>query len=81
MYAAYLGFFTRWNRVKHGAGELLRLVPDGSRGEGTGRKHYKLAGVLLCATVAGTYLGMANAFTRTGRLFPGPHLYLGLGES
>jgi hypothetical protein len=43
-----------------------------------GRAHYKLASGAMFFTVGTAYLGMANTFLRTGRLFPGPHLYRGL---
>lgn len=37
--------------------------------------HPKIASVLLLCTVVGMFGGMGNTFSRTGRLFPGPHLY------
>jgi Protein of unknown function (DUF4079) len=77
-YAAYLGYSTRIQRTKVENGEGAGLVRENSRRELTGRTHYKLASALLCATVGGALLGMGNTFLRTGRLFPGPHLYLGL---
>jgi hypothetical protein len=67
-------------RTKVGTGEGVGLVRENNRRELTGRTHYKLASALLCATVGGALVGMGNTFLRTGRLFPGPHLYLGLGK-
>eukprot|EP00189_Rhodosorus_marinus_P010444 CAMPEP_0184742276 /NCGR_PEP_ID=MMETSP0315-20130426/5251_1 /TAXON_ID=101924 /ORGANISM="Rhodosorus marinus, Strain UTEX LB 2760" /LENGTH=227 /DNA_ID=CAMNT_0027213027 /DNA_START=84 /DNA_END=767 /DNA_ORIENTATION=+ len=44
-----------------------------------GQKHFVLSAWLLAATTFFTFEGMANTYTRTGKLFPGPHLYAGLG--
>lgn len=41
--------------------------------------HPKLASVLLLCTVVGMFCGMGNTFSRTGRLFPGAHLYCAFG--
>lgn len=44
-----------------------------------GARHFSLSSKLMVLMTSVTFLGMANTFTRTGKLFPGPHLYAGLG--
>lgn len=39
------------------------------------RWHHKLSGALLPATVLFTGVAMYNTYLRSGKLFPGPHLY------
>lgn len=40
--------------------------------------HKEVASLLLTCTYLGMVFGMANTYTRTARLFPGPHLYGGI---
>lgn len=48
-------------------------------GTATGTKtHHKLAAGLFFLTTLFCFVGMGNTFLRSGRLFPGPHLYGGL---
>lgn len=42
------------------------------------KAHHKLAAATYFCTVLVCFLGMANTYSRSGRLFPGPHLYGGL---
>lgn len=44
-----------------------------------GARHFALSSQLMVLMTSVTFLGMANTYTRTGKLFPGPHLYAGLG--
>jgi len=44
-----------------------------------GARHFALSSQILVLMTTMTFIGMANTFTRTGKLFPGPHLYAGLG--
>lgn len=42
-------------------------------------RHFQTSSALFAVMTLATFGGMANTFTRTGKLFPGPHLYAGLG--
>lgn len=42
-------------------------------------RHFRIASALFSIMTIATFSGMANTYTRTGKLFPGPHLYAGLG--
>lgn len=42
------------------------------------KAHHKLSATLVFLTTLFCFVGMGNTFMRTGRLFPGPHLYGGL---
>lgn len=42
-------------------------------------KHWLTGSILLSAGVSVSILGAFNTYMRTGRLFPGPHLYAGMG--
>lgn len=42
-------------------------------------KHFKVSSSLFAVVSLATFFGMANTFNRAGKLFPGPHLYVGLG--
>lgn len=65
----YLGIQARQRRVSPSARPLVPRIR---------KAHHKLAAFVFLLTVAGCFLGMANTYTRVGRLFPGPHLYRGL---
>ncbi|KAI0567828.1 hypothetical protein FGB62_1g018 [Gracilaria domingensis] len=41
--------------------------------------HFRTSSSLFAVMTLATFGGMANTYTRTGKLFPGPHLYAGLG--
>jgi Protein of unknown function (DUF4079) len=43
------------------------------------QRHFAVSSMLMATMTVFTFIGMANTFTRTGKLFPGPHLYAGLG--
>lgn len=42
-------------------------------------RHFAIASTLLATMTIFTFEGMANTYNRAGKLFPGPHLYAGLG--
>lgn len=42
-------------------------------------RHFQVSSSLFAVVSLTTFLGMANTFNRAGKLFPGPHLYVGLG--
>lgn len=44
-----------------------------------GKRHFETSSVIMALMTFFTFEGMANTYTRTGKLFPGPHLYAGLG--
>lgn len=72
MATAILGIRVRRSRLYPSA-EITPLLHRAAR-KGY---HHKLSAFLLFATVFFMTLGMANTFLRSGRLFPGPHLYGG----
>ena len=73
VYTGYLGFQSR----------QLRSLPPAEKKEiakkKPGETHYKISAALFATMTIFTFGGMANTYTRTGKLFPGPHLYAGLG--
>lgn len=72
-YAFYLGYQSRQIRSSEPEKrkELVKSrVTD---------RHHQTASALFAIMTVATFGGMANTFTRTGKLFPGPHLYIGLG--
>lgn len=42
-------------------------------------RHFKTSSLLFCLVTLATFGGMANTYTRADKLFPGAHLYAGLG--
>lgn len=54
------------------AQERKELIAGGFRD-----KHFVWGSILLASGVGIAIEGCANTFMRTGRLFPGPHLYAG----
>jgi hypothetical protein len=42
-------------------------------------RHFNVGSILLGAGVLFSVYGGLNTFLRTGKLFPGPHLYAGAG--
>lgn len=42
-------------------------------------RHFKTSSALFAIMTIATFSGMGNTYARTGKLFPGPHLYAGLG--
>lgn len=42
-------------------------------------RHFKTSSSLFAVVTLVTFTGMANTYSRAGKLFPGPHLYAGLG--
>lgn len=76
-WGAYLGLriflYRRQNIISIPATTTDTAAPPGGS-----FSHKEATSLLLSATVLGMLFGMANTFTRTSRLFPGPHLYGGL---
>lgn len=74
--AGVLGLMARQDRVNPPQGEATPILENDVRSVSRKKRwHYKLAGLLLSLTVLFTMVGMYNTYKRSGRLFPGPHLY------
>lgn len=73
LYTFYLGFQS--SRVRSADKEDRKELAKGKFGE----RHFKTSSALFAVMTLSTFGGMANTYTRTGKLFPGPHLYAGLG--
>lgn len=43
------------------------------------QRHFLTSASLFAVMTIATFSGMGNTYARTGKLFPGPHLYAGLG--
>ncbi|GJQ12190.1 hypothetical protein GpartN1_g3981.t1 [Galdieria partita] len=74
LYTFYLGYQSR--RIREADSETKKQLVKGRFGQ----RHYQTSAILLAVLTFFTFEGMANTFTRTGKLFPGPHLYAGLGS-
>jgi len=75
LYAFYLGYQARTMRTTTDK-ELKMKLAQAKPGD----RHYQIASILLAVMTVTTFEGMANTYTRTGKLFPGPHLYVGLAS-
>lgn len=73
LYTFYLGFQS--SRIRSAEPEERKKLAKGKYGE----RHFKVSSALFAIMTLSTLGGMANTYTRTGKLFPGPHLYAGLG--
>eukprot|EP00181_Compsopogon_caeruleus_P004568 CAMPEP_0184685738 /NCGR_PEP_ID=MMETSP0312-20130426/20006_1 /TAXON_ID=31354 /ORGANISM="Compsopogon coeruleus, Strain SAG 36.94" /LENGTH=253 /DNA_ID=CAMNT_0027140139 /DNA_START=99 /DNA_END=860 /DNA_ORIENTATION=- len=73
LYTFYLGWKAQQVR-KVGPEERKELI----KGQ-FGKKHFETSSIIMTLMTIFTFEGMANTYTRTGKLFPGPHLYAGLG--
>lgn len=73
LYTFYLGYKSSTVRSADAATrkELLK--------EKFADRHFKTSSFIFATTTIITFSGMANTYTRAGKLFPGPHLYAGLG--
>lgn len=73
LYTFYLGYQVR----------QIRSVEPAKRKElvkaKVGERHFKTSSLLFAVVTLATFGGMANTYTRANKLFPGPHLYAGLG--
>eukprot|EP00190_Bangiopsis_sp_CCMP1999_P007290 CAMPEP_0198722538 /NCGR_PEP_ID=MMETSP1475-20131203/239_1 /TAXON_ID= ORGANISM="Unidentified sp., Strain CCMP1999" /NCGR_SAMPLE_ID=MMETSP1475 /ASSEMBLY_ACC=CAM_ASM_001111 /LENGTH=198 /DNA_ID=CAMNT_0044483449 /DNA_START=145 /DNA_END=741 /DNA_ORIENTATION=- len=74
VYTFYLGWKVRTLRTTGDSDTKKKLAK-----EKPGPRHFQISATLLAAMTFFTFEGMANTYTRTGKLFPGPHLYNGLG--
>lgn len=73
VYAFYLGWKVRQLRTTDDK-ELKKKLGK----ERPGARHFQLTSAMLAVMTITTFEGMANTFVRAGKLFPGPHLYVGL---
>lgn len=73
LYTFYLGYQS--SRIRSASPEERKELVKGKYGE----RHFKIASALFATVTLATFGGMANTYTRAGKLFPGPHLYAGLG--
>lgn len=73
LYTFYLGFQSR--RIRSAEPEQRKELVKGK----FGKRHLQTSSALFAVMTLATFEGMANTYTRTGKLFPGPHLYAGLG--
>eukprot|EP00177_Eucheuma_denticulatum_P001627 GFKZ01002924.1.p1 GENE.GFKZ01002924.1~~GFKZ01002924.1.p1 ORF type:complete len:246 (-),score=19.78 GFKZ01002924.1:593-1330(-) len=73
LYTFYLGFQSR--RIRSAEPEQRKELVKGKFGQ----RHLQTSSALFAVMTLATFEGMANTYTRTGKLFPGPHLYAGLG--
>jgi hypothetical protein len=73
LYAFYLGWQSRQIRSVD-AERRKELVKSKVT-----QRHFTTASALFTIMTIATFSGMANTYARTGKLFPGPHLYAGLG--
>lgn len=62
------------NQIASLTAERKQLLADNLRD-----KHWLTGSVLLGVGVTVSVLGAFNTYMRTGKLFPGPHLYAGMG--
>lgn len=72
-YTFYLGYQS--SRIRSVPPEERKKLVKGKFGE----RHFKVSSSLFAVVTLATFGGMANTYTRAGKLFPGPHLYAGLG--
>ncbi|KAA8497772.1 hypothetical protein FVE85_5357 [Porphyridium purpureum] len=73
-YTGYLGWQVRELKTTDDAEKKKELAK-----EKPGQKHFAMSSSLMAVVTLVTFEGMANTFSRAGKLFPGPHLYAGLG--
>lgn len=73
VYTFYLGFQS--SKIRKTEGDEKKKLVKGK----FGARHFKTSSLLFAVMTITTFEGMANTYTRTGKLFPGPHLYAGLG--
>lgn len=73
LYTFYLGYQS--SQVRKVSPEKRKELVKGKFSD----RHFKTSSSLFAVVTLITFGGMANTFSRTGKLFPGPHLYAGLG--
>mmetsp|Transcript_12945 Transcript_12945/g.32013 ORF Transcript_12945/g.32013 Transcript_12945/m.32013 type:complete len:232 (-) Transcript_12945:129-824(-) len=73
VYTFYLGY--KASQVRKVDAEKRKELVKGKFGQ----KHFATSSALLAIMTIATFEGMANTYNRAGKLFPGPHLYAGLG--
>lgn len=73
LYTFYLGYQS--SLVRKSEPEKRKELIKGKFGD----RHFRTSSALFAFMTLATFGGMANTYARTGKLFPGPHLYAGLG--
>lgn len=73
LYAFYLGWASR--SIRSATPERRKELVK----EKVTKRHFETAASLFAVMTCATFFGMANTFARAEKLFPGPHLYAGLG--
>jgi len=74
VYTFYLGYQARTLRTTNDSDKKKQLAKARP-----GQKHFATSASIMAIMTVFTFEGMANTFNRAGKLFPGPHLYNGLG--
>lgn len=73
LYTFYLGYQS--SLVRKSEPEKRKELVKGKFGD----RHFRTSSALFAIMTVATFSGMGNTYARTGKLFPGPHLYAGLG--
>jgi Protein of unknown function (DUF4079) len=73
LYTGYLGWQSR--QIRTSDPETRKKLVKSK----VTQRHFAISSLLMATMTVFTFEGMANTYTRTGKLFPGPHLYAGLG--
>ncbi len=73
LYAMYTGI--QWRRTRSATGEEKKKLIAGKFKD----THHKIGSVALALMVLGTIAGMGVTYWNNGKLFVGPHLFVGLG--
>lgn len=75
LYTGWLGWQSRSIRSEGISKEKKKELVSSK----VSKRHFVLSASIMATMTLFTFEGMANTYTRTGKLFPGPHLYAGLG--
>lgn len=73
LYTFYLGYQSR---------QIRSAVPEERKRLVKARvtdRHFRTSATMFAVVTCATFSGMGNTYARAGKLFPGPHLYTGLG--
>ncbi len=73
LYTFYLGWQTR--SIRSATPEVRKTLVKAK----VAQRHFRTSSTLFAIMTCTTFAGMGNTYARTGKLFPGPHLYGGLG--
>ena len=72
LYAMYTGL--QWRKTRSAVGEEKKKLIAGKFKD----THHKIGSIALALMVLGTIAGMGVTYWNNGKLFVGPHLYVGL---